>query len=40
MDLTFRKTTFAEAFAEARKLKLDEFVWNGKRYHTKRADEQ
>ena len=35
-DLT--KRDFDSAFAEARRRGLDFFVWNGKAYHTHRAD--
>jgi hypothetical protein len=38
-DLTFKERTFDEAFAEARRLGLETFIWKGKPYHTRRDDE-
>ena len=34
-----QESSFSEAFADARAQGLDEFTWNGKRYHTKTREE-
>lgn len=33
-DLTYRRQSFPEAFAQARRMRLKTFSWNGEFYHT------